>query len=342
MTLGAELRSLSVDCRAGFFLHIPFPPLDLFLKLPWRLTILKSLLQYDLIGLQTLRDRRNFLQCVREIVPNASVKGRGRVVEVELGDRRLRVGTYPISIDFKGFVERASSETVARSSRKIRKNLEVDQLVLGVDRLDYTKGIPYRLAAFEYALEHYPELRGKISLVQVVAPSRTRVPKYKELKTEIERQVGEINGKFTSSGWVPIHYIYRNLSSDELAAYYRAADMALVTPLKDGMNLIAKEYCAVQLENLGSLILSEFAGAASQFQKEAFLVNPYHIEQVAETIRNTYHCSDDQRRSRMRKLRRRIRKQDVFWWVDSILKSGDPKGSGYLPTMDEYMPHLSL
>jgi trehalose 6-phosphate synthase len=259
-----------------------------------------------------------------------------------LGEREVRAGTYPISIDFKGFVERAACEKATEYARIIRQNLQVEQLVLGVDRLDYTKGIPYRLAAFGYALERYPELRGKISLVQVVVPSRTSVPKYQELKIEIERLVGEVNGKFTMSGWVPIHYLFRNLASNELLGYYRAADIALITPLKDGMNLIAKEYCAVQLENHGTLILSEFAGASSQLHKDAVLVNPYHIEEVADAIRKTFHFSDDQRRSRMKKLRRRIRKQDVFWWVDSILKSGNFETSGYLPILDEYMPQLDL
>jgi trehalose 6-phosphate synthase len=188
-----------------------------------------------------------------------------------------------------------------------------------VDRLDYSKGIPERLRSFSNALERFDELRGKVALVQVVVPSREAVPEYQALKAEIEGLVGEISGKFSQAGWTPIRYMFRSLERDELLAYYRAADIALVTPLRDGMNLIAKEYCAANVDNNGVLILSEFAGAATQLRTGALVVNPYDIEGVANAIYQAYSMSPSERQSRMRRLRQSIAKRDIFWWVNFFL-----------------------
>jgi len=193
------------------------------------------------------------------------------------------------------------------------------QLVLGLDRLDYTKGIPYRLRAFHLALSRYPELHRKLTLLQVVVPSREGVPEYQELKAQIERLVTQINGEFTQPGWVPIQYVFRSLEWEELLSYYRAADVGLVTPLKDGMNLVAKEYCACQIEGDGVLILSEFAGAAVQMEHDAILVNPYDLDRVADAIREAVSMTREQRRPPMRRLRSIVRREDVFAWVDQFL-----------------------
>ena len=338
MGVARELRDMGIQSKMAFFLHIPFPPLDIYLKLPWRFEVLRSLLEYDLVGFQTLRDRRNFVQCVRSLVKEADVYGKGQVVSVKMQNRTLRVGAFPISIDFNEFARLAESEEVATAAWYIHEHLPERKIVLGVDRLDYTKGIPERLEAFRLTLQRYPELQEKIVLVQVVVPSRREIPQYVQLKEEIERLVGEINGQFTRSGWVPIHYIFRNLQRLELVAYYRTAEIALITPLKDGMNLVAKEYCASKVEEDGVVILSEFAGAAAQFQRGALLVNPHDVVGVAEAIYEAYTMSPEERRRRMRRLRQAIRRYNIFWWVDAFLQAAIARRLDTFPVLMDYIP----
>jgi len=336
--VAAQLKMMGAIRHTGFFLHIPFPPLDVFLRLPWRFQILDALLHYDLVGFQTVRDRRNFMGCISALIPGARVYGRGHVCKLSTPKKELRVGAFPISIDFAEFAEKAASEEVAEQERLIRANLPNRQLILGVDRLDYTKGIPNRMNAFVNALKRYPDLRGKISLVQVVVPSRESIKEYDRLKQEVERLVGEINGQFTEVGWTPITYIFRSMNRTELAAYYRACRIALVTPLKDGMNLVAKEYCASSTDGNSVLILSEFAGAAAQLQHGALLVNPYDIEGVADAIHQASTMGFSERQSRMRILRRNIRKQDIFHWVNSFLRAGIEKDLSSFPYMEFFVP----
>jgi trehalose 6-phosphate synthase len=337
-----ELHELGVKDSIGFFLHIPFPPLDIFMKLPWRFQILRSLLDYDLIGFQTPRDRRNFMQCVRTLIRDVSVQGKGRVLNLKFGDRDVRVGTFPISIDFKAYASLASTKEVADKAWYIHEQLPNVQIILGVDRLDYTKGIAERLEAFRTVLLRHPELQEKVVFVQVVAPSRPEIPEYQDLKIAIERLVSEINGQFTRSGWVPIHYICRSLDRQELIAYYRTAEIALVTPLKDGMNLIAKEYCAASLEETCVLILSEFAGVAGQFQKAALLVNPHDKEGVAQAIYEALNMSVDDKVQRMKKLRYSVRKYDIYWWVNCFLQAAIAKRLDNFPVMEDYLPQIEL
>ncbi len=316
-----ELRTLNLHVLIGFFLHIPFPAPDIFLKLPWRTQILEALLAYDMLGFQTARDQHNFVQCVMQLLPDVVLLDQGEVTVAHVGKREVRFGAFPIGIDFGALVEQAASSDVTRRMRHIRTRLPDMKLILGVDRLDYTKGIPQRLEAFRHALLRYPELRERVVLTQVVVPSRTTIREYHELKVSVERLVSEINGQFSEPGWVPIHYINRPLEWPQLLAYYRAADIALVTPLKDGMNLVAKEYCACSLED-GVLILSEFAGAAAQLKQDALLVNPYDVEGVAEAIERAWAMPEEERWLRMQAMRRTIREQDIFWWVDAFLRSG--------------------
>jgi trehalose 6-phosphate synthase len=338
MNVAHELREDGAGLGTGFFLHIPFPPLDIFLKLPWRHEILHGLLAFDLVGFQTLRDRRNFLQCIRALVKEAGFRGKGQVMTIEYAGREIRVGSFPISIDYEEFVRLSASTEVADKAWYMHEDLPDRQIILGIDRLDYTKGIPNRLAAFRNALTRYADLRGKVTLVQVVVPSREEIPEYYGLKTEIERMVGEINGHFARTDWVPIHYIYRRLDRTELLAWYRTAEIALITPLKDGMNLVAKEYCACNQEETGVVILSEFVGAAAQLQKGALLVNPYDIEGVADAIQRAYSMSREERRRRMRRLRQSIRRQGIFWWVDSFLQAAIARDLQDFPLLDDYLP----
>jgi trehalose 6-phosphate synthase/phosphatase len=236
--------------------------------------------------------------------------------------REIRLGHFPIGIDFDAFERGAMSDAVARRSQYLRANFRDCQLILGVDRLDYSKGIPERLRAYRDALERHPELRGRVVLIQVVVPSRVEIPRYHEFKQRIDRLVGDINGRFSTSKWLPVQYHFRSLDRDNLLAHYRACDIAFVTPLKDGMNLVAKEYCACRIDENGVLILSHFAGAAEQLKTGALLVNPYDVEEVADTILKAFRMDDAERSARMKRMRRIVRKENVFWWVDSFLKVG--------------------
>ncbi|WP_290918612.1 trehalose-6-phosphate synthase [Halodesulfovibrio sp.] len=314
------------DCRkTGFFLHIPFPSVDSFRRLPWRTELLQALLQYDQIGFQTLHDRRNFIQALSVLVPHVRISGRGQVLHAFVDGRVVKIGAFPISIDYKKFNQTARTSCVRKSAQQVLKALPNRTVMLGVDRLDYTKGIPLRLNAMHRLLTEYPELQGKVSLLQVVVPSRASIPMYARLKKEIERLVGQINGEFSIPGYVPVHYQYRNLTFDELLAYYRASSIALVTPLRDGMNLVAKEYCAANVDRSGVLILSEFAGAAAQLRNGAILVNPFDVEGVAAALHQAYLMDKKERLRRMDRMRESIRKNDIFKWVDSFFASAFAK-----------------
>jgi trehalose 6-phosphate synthase len=319
MGLGRRLRDLGLTNKLGYFLHIPFPPPDIFCKLPWRTDVLEAFLRYDVVGFQTPRDLENFLDCVRTLLPDARRRRARELSRVTLEGRTCAIGSFPIGIDFDEFGRAAAVPTITRRVQQLRADLQAAQILLGVDRLDYTKGIPYRLRAFRLALRRYPDLHRQVTLLQVVVPSRENVPEYKDLKAEIEGLVSQINGEFTQPGWVPIHYVFRSLEHDELLAYYRLADVALVTPLKDGMNLVAKEYCACQVEGDGVLILSEFAGSAVQMKRDAVLVNPYDLDRVAEAIRRAVSLNRKQRRPAMRRLRRIVQQQDIYWWLQRFL-----------------------
>ena len=321
ISVASKLKKLKVKRRSVFFLHIPFPPLDIFLKLPWRTDLLKDFLEYDFIAFQTARDRRNFVDCLRAMFRGTRTKGRGPIVTVHCMDRKIKVGELPISIDYRSFTRLAASEEVKDLLKEQRKRLHRNTVILGVDRLDYTKGIPERLRAYQMTLRKYPELRENITLVQIVVPSREEVPAYKALRERIEQLVSAINGEFTTPGWVPVHYMHKSVTKTELVSLYRLADIALVTPLKDGMNLVAKEYCTCQIDNKGVLILSEFAGSAAQMQKDAVMVNSYDIEGIADAIYNAVYMQPREKHDRMRRLRRNIRRRDVFWWVDNYLRA---------------------
>lgn len=332
MLVAAELRATGSRARTGFFLHIPFPSPDVFSKLPWREPVLRALLQYELIGFQTGHDRANFTACLALLGEEVDIESRGAFVSVRTGRGRARAGAFPISIDYNAFMRAATAPEVAAKARELHALLPRRRLVLGIDRLDYTKGIALRLRAFQELLERYPSMRGKVSLIQVVVPSRVDVPEYLRMKTEIEQLVGRINGAFARpGGWVPVWYEYRSLSTLELLAYYRAADIALITPLKDGMNLVAKEYCACSIEEDCVLILSEFAGAAAQLRNGALLVNPHDVQAVAAALRAAYAMSPAERTARMRAMRRSIRRADVFDWVESYLQAALARDLGSFP-----------
>jgi alpha,alpha-trehalose-phosphate synthase [UDP-forming] len=319
--VAASVRRMGLQATLSYFQHIPFPSPDIFEKLPWRTELLTSMLDFDLVGLQTFRDRQNFAVCVERFVPDVRIFAFGKQLAVEQAGRRTIVGDFPISIDFDEFASQAASPEVTGLTAQIRADMNGRSLLLGVDRLDYTKGLPEKLRAFSHLLEQFPQLRRKVTLLQVVVPSREDIPKYNELKLEIERMISEINGRFTDSGWAPIHFIYRRLDRQQLLAYYRAADVALVTPLKDGMNLVAKEYCAAQIGEQGVLVLSEFAGAASQLECGAIIVNPNDVAGVAQALQTAVVMKGNERVRRMKALRQAVRQADVYQWSKAFLEA---------------------
>ena len=266
----------------------------------------------------------------------------GPVTEVRVGSRVVRVGAFPIGIDFNSFDESARSEDVANRMEELRTRMGPAQFIIGVDRLDYTKGLIERLQSFRNALERHPELREQAVLFQVVVPSREGVPEYQTLKAEIERLVGEINGAFSMAGWVPVHYHYKSLARRDLLALYRMARVCLVTSIKDGMNLVAKEFCAAQVDGGGVLVLSEFAGAAAQLQAGALLVNPHDIEGTADALKAVFEMDEEERRRRMEEMRTIVREQDIFWWVDYYLRAALGEVTEDLRAPKEYFPSMSV
>lgn len=317
--VGAMLRESGASLNVAYFQHIPFPSLDIFEKLPWGIQILESMLAFKVLGFQTARDLRNFIVCVQSL-------GVGRVrrwnddVMIEHAKGASRARPYPISVDFTRLASEAASAPVEEKLASLHDEFQGRRIVLGVDRLDYTKGIPERLRSFALALELHPELRKSVSFVQVVVPSREAIPKYQDLKNEVEQRVSEINGRFSDGGWIPIHFLYRHLDKSELLAYYRRADVALVTPLKDGMNLVSKEYCAADVEEDGALVLSKFAGAASELSPQAIMVNPNHYQQVADAIRSALIMPVIERKKRMTSIRAQLRRYDLNYWLSSFLE----------------------
>ncbi len=320
--VGSVLRKMEFQLPLAYFHHIPFPSFDLLRRLPWRMEYTEALLAFDLIGFQTLRDRRNFISTVVNLLPETSVLRRMRnYTLLKYGKRIIQVRNVPISIDFNQFNDAAQSQEVKDAAWYLHENLQERQLILGIDRLDYTKGIPERFLAFERALEKYPELRDKVSLLQVVVPSRTLDPDYQNLKEQLDQMSGRINSRFGHSGWIPIHYIYRSLDKIQLVAHYRTSEIALITPLRDGMNLVAKEYCACSVDDNGVLILSEFAGAADQLGEMALLVNPYDIEKTADTIYQAFTMPFAERQKRMQWLRIQVQRNDVHRWLNSFMSA---------------------
>jgi trehalose 6-phosphate synthase len=321
MCAAQALQRLGYKRHCGFFLHIPFPAPEIFLKLPWRREILQALLEFDLLGFQTHENVVNFLSCLECLCGDMAREETDSLIRVRCGQKTTKVGCFPISIDFDEFAERAESKEVSSRTAKLNLLHPDQHIILGVDRLDYTKGIPQRLEAIRQAFIRFPDLRGNLSFLQVLVPSRESVHEYQLLKEEIERLVGEINGQFTEPGWIPIHYLYRSLSKEELTSFYLASDMALITPLWDGMNLVAKEYCVCNYRENGVLILSEFAGAACQLHQDAILVNPYDVNGVAEAIRRGFYMHKSERQARMQRLRSTIKTHDIHFWLDSFLEA---------------------
>jgi trehalose 6-phosphate synthase/phosphatase len=314
MLLPALLREALPDAAIGFFLHIPFPPSDVFRILPHREALLTGLLGADLIAFQTHGDLQHFRSSLLRIL------GRGsRMDRVAVDDRYARLEALPIGIAPAEFTALVDADPAARATlEEVRRRHAGQRVLLAVDRLDYTKGIPQRLRAFRRLLRRAEAWRGRVVLIQVAVPTRERVPRYRELQLEVNQLVGEINGEFATPAWTPVVYIRRGLPRPELAALYAAADVGWVTPLRDGMNLVAKEYVACQRGGDGALLLSEFAGAAAEMG-EAFLVNPYDEDRTAATLERVLALPAEERRERMEALRSRVLRNHAMAWAERFL-----------------------
>lgn len=312
MLVPSMLRELAPRARIGFFLHIPFPPTAIVRALPHREVLLRGLLGADLVGFHTTSYARHFAASIQRVLGLEIGVDRVRV-----GDHEMRFGSFPMGVDARGFDEAARDPAVIERASAIRDAAK-QRLLVGIDRLDYTKGIRRRLASYEKLLELRPDLREKIHLVQVAVPSRSTVRAYRDVRQQVDAMVGRIQGRFSTPTWSPIRYVHRNLDRDEVVALYRAAEVLVVTPVRDGMNLVAKEFVASRPDEDGVLVLSEFAGAASELAG-AVLVNPYDVDATARGIAAALDMPADERRERMRTLRARVASFDVHAWARTFL-----------------------
>ena len=314
--LAQALRERGARCRLGFFLHVPMPSSDLLAALPDHRRLFEGLSAYDLVGFQTERDLERFQDYVR-------LFGRGRVVEhgvLETAEgRRLRAGAFPISIDTEHISQLAARSATKASAKRLAASLSGRSLAIGVDRLDYSKGLPERVRAFERYLQRHPEQRGRMTFLQIAPVSRGEVPEYRTLRLELERLAGHINGTHAEADWTPVRYVNRNYPHASLTGFFRLARVALVTPLRDGMNLVAKEFVAAQDgDDPGVLVLSSFAGAARELP-QALLVNPYDLDGVADAIAAAVAMPLEERRERWQAMLDHLRHHDITAWRQHFL-----------------------
>jgi trehalose 6-phosphate synthase len=300
-----------------FFLHVPFPPPEIYARLPWREQLLDGLLGADVVSFHTETYRDNFLRTCARLREDVRIEGK----TIALARRRVLTAAHPISIDARTLTQDACSSTTERYLRGLRTQFGSRRILLGVDRLDYTKGIIERLRAIELLLEERPELRGRLAFVQIAVPSRGEVREYRELRRNVEELVGRINGRFTDPGGdVPVYYLYRGVPYERLLAYYRLADVCLVTPLADGMNLVAKEFVTAQAagDGAGALVLSEFTGAADELP-DALVCNPFDLAGLAAAIELALELDEDDRRRRIDRMAAAVARRDVYWWTEQEL-----------------------
>ncbi|HEX3384210.1 MAG TPA: bifunctional alpha,alpha-trehalose-phosphate synthase (UDP-forming)/trehalose-phosphatase, partial [Mucilaginibacter sp.] len=307
------IRNEMPEASVGFFLHIPFPSYEMFRLIPWRAELMNGIMGADLIGFHTYDDTRHFINAATRILPvNSSAN------IITKGDRTIVAEAFPIGIDDKKYASMPAEPEVKKNIKLINDTFPKQKLVLSVDRLDYSKGILQRLQAYDYLLEHYPEAKEKITFYMIVVPSRDTVPQYAHLHEQIDKQVGNINAMHRTLEWTPVHYFYRSFPIEMLSALYAAAEVCLVTPMRDGMNLVSKEYVASRVNNDGVLILSEMAGASKELI-DALIVNPNNTEEVAKTIIKAAYMPLDEQRTRMKQMRQVVAKFNVSHWVNVFM-----------------------
>src|SRR5690554_2556544 len=309
LLLPGMLRERLPNATIAFFQHIPFPSYEIIRMLPWRREILGGMVGADLIGFHTYDDMRHFLSAAGRLLGMRDESG-----YLQADNRLINVDAFPMGIDYEKFSEAANSPQTLEHVEKFKRILGDQQLLITIDRLDYSKGIPQRIKVFDAFLKQNPEFHGKVSMIMVVVPSRTKVRNYRELKEEIDTLVGKINSDYSTLNWVPVHYFYRSFPFEELSAFYSMSDIALVTPLRDGMNLVCKEFVASKGDQTGVLILSEMAGASKELQ-EAILVNPNDTNRMVEAIKEALSMSKNEQVSRIASMQESLKKYDIFQWV---------------------------
>ena len=315
------IKDRKPNTTIGFFLHIPFPSYEIFRTFPWREEILTGMLGADLLGFHTYDYERHFLSSVKRIM-----RLEVQFNEISYHDRIIKVDSFPMGIDYDKFHNAAlehdnDSEEKSDLRKRLEEHISEDKkLILSIDRMDYTKGIPNRIKAFEYFLDNYPEYKEKVRLVMLAVPSRSNVPQYQKLKRETDELVGRINGKFATVSWTPIWYFYRSMPFNNLIDLYTSSDVALITPIRDGMNLVAKEYVATRTKGNGVLILSEMAGASKEMN-EALLINPNSYEDFADSLKRALTMPLEEQQTRIKFLQKRLKRYDVEKWADEFLKS---------------------
>jgi trehalose 6-phosphate synthase len=316
--LGAELRNAGLDQPLGYFLHIPFPPYQVLRMLPDFEFLLKSLCQYDLVGFQTEADRHAFIDSVMQSDGRARLEG-GDIIA---WDRKVRTGTFPIGIDVDEVVALAERGRRSTQTRRLQSRLlDHRDLIIGIDRLDYSKGLPERFRAFQRLLERYPSNCGNVEYLQIAAPSRIDVRQYREIREELNSLSGQINGKYAEYDWIPLHYLNKAFARATIMGFLSISRVGLVTPLRDGMNLVAKEFAAAQdPEDPGVLVLSKFAGAANELG-DALIVNPYDLDEVAEALSTALAMPLRERSERWHAMVTVLRRNNVFRWAESFIDS---------------------
>ncbi|TFH36299.1 MAG: bifunctional alpha,alpha-trehalose-phosphate synthase (UDP-forming)/trehalose-phosphatase [Anaerolineales bacterium] len=315
MLLPAMLHKVLPDTTIGYFLHIPFPSYEIFRMLPWREEILQGLVGADLIGFHTYGYARHFLSSLLRLLGYEQDFG-----WVTLDDRRIKIDTFPLGVDLQRFEDARDSKASQSEVNDLRDQVGDRKVILSVDRLDFTKGILERLRAYESFLRDNPDWYGKVQLISLLVPSRTRVPEYRSLKRQVDELIGKVNGEFGQPGWTPITYLYRSVPFERLVSLYRIADVALVTPLRDGMNLVAKEYLASRPDGSGVLILSETAGAAEELG-EAIIVNPHDEEEMVEGIHQALTMPLEEQKNRNLVMRRRLARYDTQRWAREFMQA---------------------
>jgi trehalose 6-phosphate synthase/phosphatase len=338
MLLPDLLRKKLPEASIGFFLHIPFPSFELFRTLPWRQEILKGILGADLIGFHTYNYARHFLSSVSRLLGIEHVFN-----HLNVDDRIVKVDSFPMGIDYEKYSSAPNNPTVKRKIERYRKKIGNYKIVLSVDRLDYSKGILQRLEAFKTFIEENPEFREKVTLVLAVAPSRSKVEHYRKLKESIDEYVGQINGKYGTVGWTPILYFYYFLPFHELTAFYCLADVALITPFRDGMNLIAKEYAATKKK--GVLILSEMAGAAIELN-DAIIINPNNTSEIANAIKIALEMPENEQVSHISTMQKKLKRYDVKKWtedfIDTLVKVKEKQREQHIKEIDTNIKQMLL
>ncbi len=308
------IRQHNPKSKIGFFLHIPFPSFESFRLLPWRRELLNGMLGSDFLGFHTYDDMQHFLSSMSRLAGLENKNGK-----ITVDSRLVMVDALPMGIDYDKYAQAAASpDTLAREVR-YRTSIGDVKLILSIDRLDYSKGIPQRLRAFESFLDQHPEFVGKVSFFMVVVPSRDTAPKYRQLKQEIDLLVGQINGRFARLNWTPVHYFYRSFPLSALSAFYRMSDVALVTPMRDGMNLVCKEFIASKLDKKGVLILSEMAGASKELS-DAILINPNDINQLIDAMHKALVMPENEQVKRMEIMQRLLRKYNIHHWAEIFME----------------------